>query len=79
MNMYRDSISKGGENFWVKVDVRPSRPEDLMAFTVRSKKAGEGESRWNTAGKVPVIFPQTWGRLNKDQKEAYMLQSFKKF
>ena len=53
--------------------------EALMAFSLQSKKAWEREARWNTAGKVPVVFPQNLGRLNKDQMEVYMLQSFKKF
>ena len=61
------------------VDIRPSRPEDHMGFTVHSKKAGARESRWETAGKVQIIFPQTWGRLDKEQREAYIHQSFEKF
>ena len=50
-----------------------------MGFTVQSKKARARDSRWETAGKVQIIFLQTWGRLNKDQREAYIHQSFKKF
>ena len=79
MNLYKDLLAKNGETYWVKVDIRPTRPEDPMVFTVQSKKAGARESRWATAGKVQIIFPQTWGRLNKDQREAYILQSFKDF
>ena len=63
----------------MKVYIRPCRPEDPMSFTVLSKKAKAREAKWNTAGKVTIIFPQTWGRLNKAQMESYIEQSFQKF
>ena len=79
MKLYRELLDKNGETYWVKVDVRPTRPEDPMGFTVQSKKAGARDSRWTTAGKVQILFPQTWGRLNQEQRESYVQQSFKDF
>ena len=79
MKLYRELLDKNGETHWVKVDVRPTRPEDPMGFTVQSKKAGAKDSRWTTAGKVQILFPQTWGRLNQEQRESYLQQSFNDF
>ena len=77
MALFKTFISKDGGDHWVKVDVRPCRPEDPMSFTVQTKKANE--PKWNTAGKVTVVTPAMWGRLSVPQKEDYLNDSFSRF
>jgi hypothetical protein len=79
MNLYKAHISKNGGDNWVKVDVRPCRPEDPMSFTVQTKRAESRDTKWTTAGKVVVVLPATWGRLSGQQKEEYLNQSFSRF
>jgi hypothetical protein len=77
MALFKAFISKDGGDHWVKVDVRPCRPEDPMSFTIQTMKASD--AKWNTAGKVTVVIPAMWGRLSKPQKEDYLNQSFTRF
>ena len=79
MTLYKAFVSREGGDHWVKVDVRPCRPEDPMSFTVQTKKAECRDSKWNTAGKVTVVIPAMWGRLSRTQKEDYLNQSFTRF
>ena len=78
MNLYKKIHSTPRNEIWVKVDVRPCRPEDPMSFTVQTKGA-EQAGKWNTAGKVIIIAPQMWGRLSADMKENFLKQSFEQF
>ncbi len=78
MNLYKKIYSKPGTDLWVKVDVRPCRPEDQMSFTVQTKVA-TGDNRWSTAGKVVIIAPYMWGRWNDTQKDSFLKASFEKF
>ena len=78
MNLYKKIYSKPGKDLWVKVDVRPCRPEDQMSFTVQTKEA-TGDNRWFTAGKVVIITPLMWGRLSAEKKENFIRQSFEQF
>ena len=79
MTLFKTFVSRDGGDQWVKVDVRPCRPEDPMSFTVQTKKAECRDSKWNTVGKVTVVLPAMWGRLSKVQKEDYLNQSFARF
>ena len=38
MNAYKDLVNRNGDDTWVKVDVRQCRAEELMQFTVQTKK-----------------------------------------
>ena len=78
MSLYKKIYSKPGNELWVKVDVRPCRPEDQMSFTVQTK-AATGDSRWSTAGKVVIISPMMWGRLSTEKRENFIRQSFEHF
>ena len=78
MSLYKKIYSRPGNEIWVKVDVRPCRPEDQMSFTVQTK-AANGDSRWSTAGKVVIISPMMWGRLSTEKREAFIKQSFDQF
>ena len=78
MSLYKKIYSRPGNEIWVKVDVRPCRPEDQMSFTVQTK-AANGDTRWSTAGKVVIISPMMWGRLSTDKREAFIKQSFDQF
>ena len=77
-SLYKKIHSRPNNEIWVKVDVRPCRPEDQMSFTVQTK-AANGESRWTTAGKVVIISPTMWGRLSIEKREAFIKQSFDQF
>ena len=79
MSLFKTFVSKQGGDHWVKVDVRPCRPEDPMSFTVQTKKAESRDTKWITAGKVTVVLPAMWGRLSGQQKEDYLNQSFSRF
>ena len=78
MSLYKKIYSKPSNELWVKVDVRPCRPEDQMSFTVQTK-AANGDSRWSTAGKVVIISPMMWGRLSTEKRETFITQSFEQF
>ena len=77
MEMYNKMVKD--TNLWIKLDVRSCRPEELMSFTVQTKKAGEAGSRWTTAGKVPIISPQMWGRYTAEKKEKFIDEFIRKF
>jgi hypothetical protein len=79
MSLFKTFVSKQGGDHWVKVDVRPCRPEDPMSFTVQTKRAESRDTKWITAGKVTVVLPAMWGRLSGQQKEDYLNQSFSRF
>ena len=70
MERYKKMVNN--DSLWVKLDVRNCRPEELMSFTVQVKKSGETGSRWSTAGKVPIIPPQMWGRYSAEKKEEFI-------
>ena len=77
MERYKKMVNN--ENLWVKLDVRNCRPDELMSFTVQTKKAGETGSRWSTAGKVPIIPPPMWGRYSAGKKEEFIDDFIKNF
>ena len=77
MERYKKMVNN--VNLWIKLDVRSCRPEELMSFTVQTKKAGEAGSRWTTVGKVPIITPQMWGRYSAEKKEHFIDEFIKKF
>ena len=78
MSLYKKIYSRPGQELWVKVDVRPCRPEDPMSFTVQTKGADQA-GKWNNAGKVIIVAPQMWGRLSAETKENFLRQSFDQF
>ena len=77
--VYRDHVTRNGADTLVKVDVRQCRPDELMQFTVQTKKANTADGKWKTAGKVVVIAPSVWGRWNDTQKESFLKDNFEKF
>ena len=79
MNAYKELVNANGGDTWVKVDVRQCRPDELMQFTVQTKKANTADGKWKTAGKVVVIAPSMWGRWTDTQKESFLKASFEKF
>ena len=79
MNAYKDLVNANGGDTWVKVNVRQCRPDELMQFTVQTKKANSADGKWKTAGKVVVIAPSMWGRWNDTQKDSFLKASFEKF
>ena len=79
MNAYKDLVNANGGDTWVKVDVRQCRPDELMQFTVQTKKANSAEGKWRTAGKIVVIAPSMWGRWKDTQKDSFLKACFDKF
>ena len=45
MNAYKDLVNANGGETWVKVDVRQCRPDELMQFTVQTKKANSADGK----------------------------------
>ena len=79
MDMYPTFAGTTKEATWTKVDVRQARQDEQMTFTVQTKPADDRTSKWKTAGKVVIITPSNWGRLSRDDKGAFILNSFRGF
>ena len=79
MDMYPTFMGTTKDAIWTKVDVRQARQDEQMSFTVQTKAADDRSSKWRTAGKVVIIASSNWGRLSRDDKGEFILNSFKGF
>ena len=79
MDMYPTFMGTTKDTIWTKVDVRQARQDEQMSFTVQTKEADDSSSKWRTAGKVVIIASSNWGRLSRDDKGEFILNSFKGF
>jgi hypothetical protein len=79
MDMYPTFMGKTKDDIWTKVDLLQARQDEQMSFTVPTKAADDRSSKWRTAGKVVIIASSNWGRLSKEEKGEFILNSFRSF